>query len=64
MLSMPSGCLTSSITDLARECITSSQHTVVAGSIADLECGKDSAVGTDAMPHPYGFAHAAVRALV
>jgi hypothetical protein len=52
------------LADLAHECMASSQHPFVAGSIADVECGRDGAVGTDAMPHPYGFAHLALRALV
>lgn len=52
------------LADLALECTTSSQHTPATGSIADVECGQDGAIGTDAMPHPYGFTHLALRALV
>lgn len=52
------------LADLALECTTSSQHTPATGSVADVECGQDGSIGTDAMPHPYGFTHLALRALV
>lgn len=52
------------LADLAGECIASSQHRPVDGSVLLAETAGDDQVGSAALPHPYGFAHVALRGLV
>lgn len=52
------------LADLARECMSWSQHRPVDGSVLLAETAGDDRVGSAALPRPFGFAHVALRGLV
>lgn len=52
------------LADLAHACVSSSQHKPADGSVLLAETASDNTVGSAALPHPYGFAHTALRGLV